>query len=333
MSQGRVAELVERAFDYRGNVTVRKSDGSELTGFVYDRGPAHLEMFDEAATRRVRLELAEVADIAFTGEDAARKSQEIWERRKGRLEPRETPAWGEWHEVRPVLLIVALDLELRSVARALGARPRGNRVRGRLAGVDTVALAVGFGGGAHRAVADEGARLVVSCGFAGGLDEKVSPGDVVLGTAVRDEGGDAIASASALRQAVAQALSGMPLVEGEVICTTSVAATEEEKRALRQPGAVAVDMETYPVACAARDAGIPWLAVRTIVDPLASSLPAFARDARSGYLWPALKHALGGPGAAAGLVQLGLRARRASASLTEAVRRLAPALAAVEARP
>ena len=333
MTQPRLADLVERAFDYRGYVTVRKSDGSEVVGFVYDRGPSHLELFDESATRRIRLPLAEVVDIAFTGDDAARKSQEIWERRKGTLEPRDTPAWGDWHEVRPVLLLVALEMELRTVARALGAAPRGNRVRGRLGGVEAVAIAVGLGGGASQAVAEEGARVVVSCGFAGGLDDSARPGDLVLASAVRDESGDVIATPEALRRAAAEALSGMRHLEGELICTSSVVATEEEKRALARPGAVAVDMESYPAAHAARAAGIPWLALRAIVDPLASSLPPFARSEQRGYLLPALRHALSGPAATAELVRLGIRARKAASALEEALRRLGPALAAVEARP
>src|SRR5207245_10475420 len=83
MTDARLSELVERAFDYRGYVTLRRSDGSELVGFVYDRSASHLDLYDETATRRVRVSLTDVADIAFTGEDAARKAQGLWERRKG----------------------------------------------------------------------------------------------------------------------------------------------------------------------------------------------------------------------------------------------------------
>src|SRR5205814_444284 len=193
MTDARLAELVERAFDYRGYVTLRRTDGSELVGFVYDRSASHLDLYDETATRRVRVSLADVADIAFTGDDAARKAQALWERRKGTLEPRETSAWGEWRESGPVLLLVALDRELRSLR----------------------------------------------------------------------------------------------YFEGELVCTTAVAATEVEKLALARPGALAVDMESYPVARAAAAAGIPWLAIRAIVDPLRSSLPAFTRDPAGGYVGPA----------------------------------------------
>jgi adenosylhomocysteine nucleosidase len=338
MKGARVAELVEQAFEYRGYVTVRRTDGTDLVGFVYDRGNSHLELFDETATRRVRVPLDDVADIVFTGEDTARKSHEIWERRKGTLEPRETPAWGDWQDLGPILLLVALDRELRSAARSFGASPRGNRAQGRFAGTDAVALAIGLGGGARRAVADERPRLVVSCGFSGGLDDELEPGDVVLATDVRDEAGDELAAPESVRRLAARALSGMRLFEGELVCTTAVATTSEEKRALARPGALAVDMESYPAARAAAEAGIPWLALRVIVDPLASSLPAFTREAHGRYLGPALKYALSGPRAVVDLTRLALRAGRAGAALERALRLLGPALAgpalaAAEVRP
>jgi adenosylhomocysteine nucleosidase len=332
MTDARLTELVERAFDYRGYVTLRRIDGSELVGFVYDRSASHLELFDETAAHRVRVPLADVADIAFTGEDTARKAQTLWERRKGTLEPRETPAWGEWRESGPVLVLVALDRELRSAARALGLVRRGERARGKTGGTEVVALALGVGGGARRAVIDEQPRLVVSCGFSGGLDAALAPGDLVLATVVRDETGDELSAPAAVRQRAGEALRGLRHFEGELVCTSAVAATVEEKLALARPGALAVDMESYPAARAAAAAGIPWLAIRAIVDPLRSSLPAFTREAASGYVGPALKYALSGPRAAAELIRLAERVRVAGAALETALRRLAPALGTTEAR-
>jgi hypothetical protein len=90
-------------------------------------------------------------------------------------------------------------------------------------------------------------------------------------------------------------------------------------------------MESYPVAEAAEESGVPWLALRAIVDPLGSSLPPFTREARRDYFWPALRYALSGPRAAAGLVRLARDANRAGAALEEALRRLGPAFAAAEA--
>jgi adenosylhomocysteine nucleosidase len=331
MSDARVAELVERAFDYRGYVTVRRTDGSQVVGFLYDRGASHIELFDESATKRFRLDLAEVADIALTGEDAARKSQEIWARRKGTLEPRDTPAWGEWHDAGPVLVVVGLDIELRSVARALRSPRRGSRVRGRLGGADAVALAIGLGGGARRALAEERPRLVVSCGFSGALDDALAPGDLVLATSVRDETGETIAADASLLRAAQEALPRAR--QGELLCTTSVATSEQEKRAFTRPGTLAIDMESYPVARAAAELGVPWLAVRAIVDPLASSLPPFTAEPRPSYLWPAVRYALSGPGASLELVRLARRARKARGALEAALRSLAPVAGAVETRP
>jgi adenosylhomocysteine nucleosidase len=331
MTEARIVDLVDRAFDYRGYVTLLRNDGSRLVGFVYDRGASHLDLFDETATRRTRVPLAEIADIAFTGEDAARKSQEIWERRKGRLEPRDTPAHGDWADPGKVLVLVAIEPELRSVERALGAARGGGVVRGRLSGAEVVATGIGMGGGAREVIAQERPRLVVSCGFAGGLDAALSAGDLVLATAVRGAGGDALAAPESPREAAAAALEGVRCLQGELVCTASVAASPEEKRALARSGALAVDMESYGVARAAVEAGVPWLALRAIVDPLGSALPGFTREARRGYFWPALRHALSGPRAAAGLVRLARDASRAGAALAAALHRLGPALAVQEA--
>jgi adenosylhomocysteine nucleosidase len=92
-------------------------------------------------------------------------------------------------------------------------------------------------------------------------------------------------------------------------------------------------MESYALGLAAANAGIPWLALRAVLDPADSPLPEFTREARRHYAWPALKYALQGPRAAARLIRLARDSRRASAALTAALRRLGPALAAAEARP
>jgi len=330
VADARISELVDRAFDYRGYVTLRRSDGSEVVGYVYDRGPSHVELYDETATRRFRVPLAEITDIAFTGEDTARKSQEIWERRQGTLEPRDAPADGGWGQSAPVLVLVALERELRSVARALGGARRNGSARGRLGGAAVVARAAGIGEDARRFVSQDEPRVVLSCGFAGALDSSLAPGDLVLATDVREAGSDVLVSGESLRRAATGALGDLRCVQGTIVCTRSVAASVDEKRALATNGAIAVDMESYSVARAAAEAGIPWLALRAIVDPLASPLPPFARDQNPDSIWPALRYALSGPRAVAGLVQLARNARRAGSMLEEALRRVVPALSTAQ---
>ncbi|MDB4954951.1 MAG: hypothetical protein JWO36_2520 [Myxococcales bacterium] len=332
MSDARITELIERAFDYRGYVTVSRRDGSKLVGFVYDRGPAHVEMFDERAVTHIRIAIEEIADVAFTGEDSAAKAQQSWERRRGSLEPRETSAWGDWAD-RPTLILVALPLELRGVARVLGSEMRGDVARGRLGDDRVIACAVGVGGGAAHVIAAEQPRLVVSCGFSGALDASLGPGDLVLGSSVCDESGESFTAAASVLRITRQALAGQVRVaEGELLCATRVATTREDKRMLARPGRLAVDLESWAAACAAEQAGIPWLALRVVLDPLDVDLPAFTRELHRRYLGSALRHALGGPRAAIELTRLGLRARTANRSLERALRRLVPVLGALGRR-
>ncbi len=334
MSERRVTQLIEQAFDYRGYVTVSRRDGARLVGFIYDRGPAHVEMFDDKAANRIRVAVDEITDVELTGEDLAAKAQQIWERRKGALEPRETPAWGAWEEdgARPALFLVALPLELRGVAHVLGTRPRGAIVRGRLGDRSAVGISIGVGGGAARAIATERPRVVISCGFSGALAPSLATGDLVLASSVRDETGEVIAVAEPELRAARQALrSGgeVRVVEGEILCVSRVAATSAEKAALARPGTLAVDLESWSAARAAAQAGLPWLSVRVVLDPLEVDLLPFSREARASYLAPALRHALRGPRSMVELLRVGLRARTASRALAHALRCLGPVISSL----
>ncbi len=84
-SESDVRAVIEKAFDYRGDVTITHKDQSQTSGYLFDRriGPT-------LATSIVRLMLAssnecpaipysEIAAISFTGRDtAAGKSYEAW---------------------------------------------------------------------------------------------------------------------------------------------------------------------------------------------------------------------------------------------------------------
>ena len=222
--------------------------------------------------------------------------------------------------------MVALERELRAVARAMGARVHAGLARGRLGGREVAAVAVGLGGDPRAAIRAEHPALVVSCGFAGALSPSLRAGDLVVATAVRAAGGERL---HAPDLPVARAFP--EAVRGEIACAERVLATPEEKRALGTGGAVAVDLESAQVARAAVEAGVPWLVLRAIVDDARTSLPAFAREARTDFVWPALRHALHGPSAVVELWQLAMAERAASASLSRALKSLgaAPAVKAL----
>ena len=82
-------QALEKAFDYRGDVTITLRDGKRVEGYVFDRlaGPTlatscvRIIPNSAAADPRARLTIAysDVASLAFTGRDtAAGKSWEAW---------------------------------------------------------------------------------------------------------------------------------------------------------------------------------------------------------------------------------------------------------------
>lgn len=83
-----LAEAVELAFDYRGDVTVSLKSGESLSGYLFNRqvsgSDSYLEVFpsDSSPARQIRYD--QIVTIAFTGEDTATgKSWENWIAKKG----------------------------------------------------------------------------------------------------------------------------------------------------------------------------------------------------------------------------------------------------------
>ena len=78
---------LEKAFDYRGDVTVTTKDGKKIEGYIFDRlsGPTLQTSFIRILTKdsgqRLKIAYAEIASLAFSGRDtAAGKSWEAWVR-------------------------------------------------------------------------------------------------------------------------------------------------------------------------------------------------------------------------------------------------------------
>lgn len=91
-----LARVVDRAFDYRGDVTLCLRDGTERVGFVFNRDleapRPFLQLLPAAGGAPERIPLAAVQAVAFTGRDtAAGNSYAAWLRLK---EQRRTPSPG-----------------------------------------------------------------------------------------------------------------------------------------------------------------------------------------------------------------------------------------------
>lgn len=131
--------------------------------------------------------------------------------------------------------------------------------------------------GAH-ALVREGAKALLSFGLSGGLDPTLAAGDAVLASAVVLPDGTRVETDPAWHAGLVRELEGRGgAATGAVAGVDRVVATKAEKAALRlRTGAVAVDMESHAVARAAREAGVPLMAIRVTLDPANCALPSAA---------------------------------------------------------
>lgn len=123
---------------------------------------------------------------------------------------------------------------------------------------------------------EAGANALVSFGIAGGLDPVLGPGDIVLPETVAVPSGSAVVTDAAWRRHLLDAAGaqGFRPTGGKLAGSDKAVATVADKRTLFEASrAVAVDMESHAVALAAQAAGVPFLAVRAVIDPADRALP------------------------------------------------------------
>ena len=87
-SSAELMEALEQAFDYRGDVTLTRKDGTKVEGYIFDRrtgkslGESYIRVLPQDSTAKVSIAYAEIAALAFTGRDtAAGKTWEAWVRK------------------------------------------------------------------------------------------------------------------------------------------------------------------------------------------------------------------------------------------------------------
>src|SRR5271169_1900251 len=76
---------LEKAFDYRGDVTITRKDGSRIEGYLFDRRTGAslkesvVRLYPKNSGEKVSISYADIAALAFSGRDtAAGKSWEAW---------------------------------------------------------------------------------------------------------------------------------------------------------------------------------------------------------------------------------------------------------------
>lgn len=177
----------------------------------------------------------------------------------------------------------------------------------------------------------------MSWGLAGGLDPALSAGTIAM-PAVLMLGGapDArdLRADSAWCERVGAVLAArdsrsgkrVPVEAGGKLLTSRrpLASAAEKRKAFVDTGAIAVDMESYAIASVATARGLPFVAIRVIVDGSGDDVPSILLDVAgsrgriaAGHL---LVRMLASPRSLAPLLRLARRYRVARRSLREAAR-------------
>ena len=85
MTEIELAALIEKAFDYRGDVTITLKSGERVEAYIFDRqtgqtlADSWVRYFASNAPDKRKLSYAEIARLEFSGKDrAAGKHWEDW---------------------------------------------------------------------------------------------------------------------------------------------------------------------------------------------------------------------------------------------------------------
>lgn len=212
----------------------------------------------------------------------------------------------------PIVVVCALEIERRA-----------------LAGLERPGVEIHVSGIGPDAAAALGERLtqrplraMIATGLCGALIPRLDVGTIVVAERVVHENtGDAFA-ADDVMLAAAEGRRGTLVSAGEV------ARTPADRAALQ---GLAVDMESAALARAARDADVPFIAIRAISDRFRDRIPDIAgmldhvgRPDRSALI----AFALHNPREIPRLIRLGRSAKRASTALTDGVATLLTRLGA-----
>jgi hypothetical protein len=84
-SDDEIRASLEKAFDYRGDITITLKSGEKIEGYIFDRrtgkslADSVVRLYPKSGNQKLSITYADIAALAFSGKDtAAGKSWEAW---------------------------------------------------------------------------------------------------------------------------------------------------------------------------------------------------------------------------------------------------------------
>jgi len=84
-SEAELREALEKAFDYRGDVTITRKGGNRVEGYIFDRrngatlAESVVRLIPQNSREKITIRYSDITALAFSGRDtAAGKSWEAW---------------------------------------------------------------------------------------------------------------------------------------------------------------------------------------------------------------------------------------------------------------
>jgi len=201
---------------------------------------------------------------------------------------------------------------------------------------------VGHGIGRHRATETArrafelmpGAELVIGTGVAGALSSGLKPGDLVVADRTLmihangrvDEQLTPVGEVQLRAVGRSLAIAGIAYSTGAILTSHRVLATGAEKRRAKEStGAIAVDMETAAIAAEAAARGLPFVAIRAVLDEVDDEIVGAAMADQDGKVRPlaATSYLLRNPAAMLKLPRMLRNLSRATAAIANALTAIA----------
>lgn len=244
-----------------------------------------------------------------------------------------------------ILLFYAFEREIapfkrRQKTRALLALDGLHGFRTEIAGKEFAVVGHGIG---HQRAAQTarrafdllpGAELVIGTGVVGALSSGLKAGDLVLSDRILTIDGDGRIDEQAAKLGDAHiraagrslALAGIAYSSGAILTSHRVLATAAEKRRAKETtGAIAVDMETAAIAAEAGARGLPFVAIRAVLDEVDDDVVGAEMADEHGIVRPlaATSFLVRNPGTLLKLPRMMRNLSRATAAIADALTAIA----------